>query len=63
MNPANEHRNGLLAATLAFVIWGLFPLYWRLLIEVPSFLIIAHRVIWSAVLRWASSGRAGVERA
>ena len=50
MNPANEHRNGLLAATLAFVIWGLFPLYWRLLIEVPSFLIIAHRIVWSAVL-------------
>ena len=50
MNPANEHRNGLLAATLAFVIWGLFPLYWRLLIEVPSFLIIAHRIVWSALL-------------
>lgn len=50
MTPAHEHRNGLLATTLAFVIWGLFPLYWRLLIEVPSFLIIAHRVIWSAVL-------------
>jgi chloramphenicol-sensitive protein RarD len=50
MTPAREHRNGLLATTLAFVIWGLFPLYWRLLIEVPSFLIIAHRVIWSAVL-------------
>ena len=50
MSSAHEHRNGLLAATLAFVIWGLFPLYWRLLIDVPSFLIIAHRIIWGAVL-------------
>ena len=31
MTPAREHRNGLLATTLAFVIWGLFPLYWHLL--------------------------------
>ena len=49
-SSAHDHRNGLLATTFAFVIWGLFPLYWRLLIEVPSFLIIAHRIIWSAVL-------------
>ncbi len=47
---ATEHRNGLLAATLAFIMWGLFPLYWRLLIEVPSSLVIAHRIVWSAVL-------------
>jgi len=50
MSGANEHRNGLLATTLAFVIWGLFPLYWHLLIEVPSFQIIAHRIVWSALL-------------
>ncbi|MCL7714590.1 EamA family transporter RarD [Stenotrophomonas mori] len=50
MSAAREHRNGLLATTLAFVIWGLVPLYWRLLIEVPSLQIIAHRIVWSAVL-------------
>ncbi|WP_313320161.1 EamA family transporter RarD [Stenotrophomonas sp.] len=50
MNSTNETRNGLWATTLAFVIWGLFPLYWHLLKEVPSFLIIAHRIVWSAVL-------------
>ena len=50
MNSNSETRNGLWATTLAFVIWGLFPLYWHLLKEVPSFLIIAHRIVWSAVL-------------
>lgn len=50
MNGAHEQRNGLLATLLAFVIWGLFPLYWRLLAEVPSLLIIAHRIVWSTVL-------------
>ncbi len=49
-DPALEQRNGLLAATLAFVIWGLFPLYWHLLKAVPSLQVIAHRVVWSAVL-------------
>jgi len=47
---ANEYRKGLLATTLAFVIWGVFPLFWRLLDAVPSLLILAHRVVWSAVL-------------
>ncbi|KRG43797.1 hypothetical protein ARC78_06930 [Stenotrophomonas pictorum JCM 9942] len=50
MNTTGDHRNGLLAVTLAFVIWGLFPLYWHLLKDVPSFQIIAHRIVWSAVL-------------
>jgi chloramphenicol-sensitive protein RarD len=50
MNTANDHRNGLLTVTLAFVIWGLFPLYWHLLKDVPSVQIIAHRIVWSAVL-------------
>lgn len=46
----NDYRNGLWAATLAFVIWGLFPLYWHLLKQVPSDQIIAHRIVWSALL-------------
>jgi len=47
---ANGYRKGVLATTLAFVIWGVFPLFWRLLDAVPSLLILAHRVVWSAVL-------------
>ena len=51
---ANAHRgldrNGLLIAASAFVLWGLMPLYWHLLKAVPSLQIVAHRVLWSAVL-------------
>ena len=43
-------RNGLLIAAGAFVLWGLMPLYWHLLKAVPSLQIVAHRVLWSAVL-------------
>ena len=45
-----DYRRGLWMATGAFVIWGLMPLYWHLLKAVPSLQIIAHRIVWSAVL-------------
>lgn len=43
MNP------GILYATLAYVIWGLFPLYFRQLAAVPALEVIAHRTVWSLV--------------
>jgi chloramphenicol-sensitive protein RarD len=36
-----------LQAFLAYVLWGIFPLYWKLLPSVNSFEIICHRIIWS----------------
>lgn len=51
MTPAAaEYRRGLWVAAGAFVLWGLMPLYWHLLKAVPSLQIIAHRIVWSAVL-------------
>ena len=40
-------RTGIIYATLAFLSWGLFPLYFHALNEVPSGQILAHRVLWS----------------
>jgi chloramphenicol-sensitive protein RarD len=45
-----DTRSGLWMAAGAFVIWGLMPLYWHLLKHVPSLQIVAHRVVWCAVL-------------
>lgn len=42
-------RGGLLATLMAFVLWGLFPLYWVLLKTVPALQIIAHRILWCAL--------------
>src|SRR5205823_18177 len=33
----------------AFTVWGLIPVYWKLLKSVPAMEIIAHRVIWTAL--------------
>ena len=43
-------RKGLWMTVMAFVVWGVVPLYWHLLKEVPSFQIIAHRIVWSSIL-------------
>lgn len=40
-------RTGILSAALAFLCWGLFPLYFHALHEVPPLQILAHRVLWS----------------
>ena len=42
-------RVGLLAMIAACVIWGLTPLYYDLLSDVPPIEVLAHRTIWSLV--------------
>jgi chloramphenicol-sensitive protein RarD len=41
---------GALAAGVSFLLWGLWPLYWRELQSVSSFELIAHRIVWSLLL-------------
>ncbi len=43
-------NQGLWATAGSFFIWGLFPLYWRLLSAVPPTQIMAHRIVWCAAL-------------
>ena len=40
-------RTGILSAGLAFLCWGLFPLYFHAISEVPPLQILVHRVLWS----------------
>ena len=41
---------GVVAAGTAFTLWGVFPMYLRLMKHVPSLEILSHRVLWSVVL-------------
>jgi len=52
-------RTGVLAATAAYLTWGLAPVYWKLLQEVPALELLAHRVLWSFVLviTWLAASR------
>ena len=42
--------SGILYAIFAYLIWGTMPLYWYLLSHITPYEIVAHRVLWSAVL-------------
>ena len=40
---------GVLSAAAAYGIWGVFPIYFKLLHNVPADQIVAHRITWSFV--------------
>ncbi len=42
-------NRAVLAAAASYLIWGLFPIYWKSLAEVPVLQIGAHRLVWCAV--------------
>src|SRR4029078_13568041 len=43
-------QRGVIAGVTAYLIWGLFPLYWPLLEPAGALEILAHRMVWSLVL-------------
>lgn len=43
-------RSGFAAGVAAYLLWGLFPLYWPLLEPAGAIEILAHRILWSVVL-------------
>jgi chloramphenicol-sensitive protein RarD len=46
----DERRRGTYFGTAAYLMWGLFPLYWPLLEPAVPIEILAHRVVWSLVV-------------
>lgn len=48
-NDHPEEGRGVLYAGSAYAFWGIVPLYWRLLSDVPPFEITIHRVLWCAI--------------
>jgi chloramphenicol-sensitive protein RarD len=47
--PAANPRRGYILGLSAYIIWGIFPIYFKVLSSVPSIEIIVNRAIWSAV--------------
>ena len=44
-----EHRRGLVLGAGAYLLWGVFPLYFPLLEPASSMEILGHRIVWSLV--------------
>jgi len=43
-------KKGILYAIGAYLMWGLFPLYWKQLETIPALQLIGHRIAWSFIL-------------
>ena len=43
-------NKGLLYGIGAYVLWGFFPIYWKLLHHIPALELIGHRIVWSFLL-------------
>lgn len=43
-------RRGTIYGASAYLLWGLFPLYWPLLRPATALEILAHRVLWSLLV-------------
>src|SRR4051812_39222470 len=46
---STRNLEGFLFAIAAFFLWGILPIYWKLLKTVPPQVILCHRIIWSSV--------------
>jgi chloramphenicol-sensitive protein RarD len=46
----SDSRRGFLLGVAAYVLWGMFPLYWPLLEPAGAIEILAHRIVWSVVV-------------
>ena len=42
-------NRGVFYAIGAYALWGFFPVYWKLIHDVPALEIIGHRMVWSFV--------------
>src|SRR5215469_4035659 len=49
--PPEQHHEGqgILLAGGAYFVWGLVPLYWRLLEDVSPWQVTLHRILWCAL--------------
>jgi len=68
LHKKSEHpRTGLSHGLSAYALWGVLPIYFKLIAAVPAFDIVAHRVLWSlpflALLIAASKGWAKLRAA
>jgi chloramphenicol-sensitive protein RarD len=43
-------KKGIWYAVGAYVFWGLFPVYWKMLAGVPALQLLGHRIVWSFLL-------------
>lgn len=50
-----QEKSGVIQGIAAYVLWGLFPLYWYFLSHLGAIEIMSNRIVWSFVLLAATA--------
>lgn len=45
----NEKTTGVLYAVMAYILWGILPVYWKFISSVSSIEILSNRIVWAFV--------------
>ena len=53
MKQNKKLKSGLTSAIGAYSLWGILPIYWKLVSNVPAQEILAHRIFWSLLFMLA----------
>lgn len=48
-STGHDDRSAVIAGVVAFMTWGLVPIYWKLLKAIPASEILAHRFVWTTL--------------
>lgn len=56
---ASEARRGLLYGVAAYGLWGIVPVFWKLLDHIDPVEVLAHRVVWGMLTFLVIVGLAG----
>lgn len=46
----DDTRRGVIYGIAAYGMWGLVPVYFKAVVEVPALEVLAHRIVWSALM-------------
>lgn len=47
ISSQDDTKAGLISGLIAYVIWGLFPIYFVAVKQIPTLEVLGHRIIWS----------------
>ncbi len=47
MNSPNDTRDGLIAAFIAYLMWGVLPIYFKVVEDVAALEVLVHRIVWA----------------
>ena len=46
-SPEKRARDGIISASIAYFLWGVFPLYFIVVKDVAALEVLAHRIVWA----------------